>query len=364
MSGEGWHDLGPVEEFQGQALTHVEVGRTQLAISYKDGTFGAINGVCNHVGGPLGRGRLDGDYVVCPWHYWTFHRETGEGEPGYEDAVPSHEVEVRDGHLWVNLEARTTRRVADHEKHPLDREPEREPGRLRVVGISTTVMDEEHPRTSTSEELLRCGLAHAEEAGAETRLIRLSELGFRACEGFYSKSARACTWPCSITQMDPEDELDRVYEAVVFWADVILIATPIRWGQASSLYFKMVERFNCVQNQITIKNRVMMRNKTAAFIITGGQDNVQAVAGEMMTFFAELGCHFPQFPFIGHSRGWEAEDMERNVDYVMQSEHLRQATRELVGRALEQAHTLVEHAHPASQTERHGRKAGGLVEEA
>ena len=79
--------------------------------------------------------------------------------------------------------------------------------------------------------------------------------------------------------MDPDDQLDRVYEALVHWADVYLVATPIRWGAASSLYFKMVERMNCIQNQITIANRVLLRNKVAAFIITGGQDNVQAVAG-------------------------------------------------------------------------------------
>jgi hypothetical protein len=71
----------------------------------------------------------------------------------------------------------------------------------------------------------------------------------------------------------------------------------------------MVERMNCVQNQVTIANRVLMRNKVASFIITGGQDNVQAVAGQMLGFFAEVGCHFPQFPYIAHSRGWSAEDM-------------------------------------------------------
>jgi len=25
--------------------------------------------------------------------------------------------------------------------------------------------------------------------------------------------------------------MDQVYEAIVHWADVVLIATPIRWGQ-------------------------------------------------------------------------------------------------------------------------------------
>ena len=35
--------------------------------------------------------------------------------------------------------------------------------------------------------------------------------------------------------MDPADELDRVYEAVVHWADVILVSTPIRWGVAGTI---------------------------------------------------------------------------------------------------------------------------------
>ena len=115
----------------------------------------------------------------------------------------------------------------------------------------------------------------ARDLGAETRLIRLNDLKFRNCEGYYSKSAQACTWPCSITQMDASDQMDQVYEALVHWADAIIIATPIRWGAASSLYFKMAERLNCVQNAVTIRNRVLIRNKVAGFIIVGGQDNIQ-----------------------------------------------------------------------------------------
>ncbi len=81
--------------------------------------------------------------------------------------------------------------------------------------------------------LLQVALDHAQSLGVATRRIDLNRLRFRACEGYYSKAAHACTWPCSITQMDPEDQLDQVYEAFVHWADVILIATPIRWGAAS-----------------------------------------------------------------------------------------------------------------------------------
>ncbi|HUL70874.1 MAG TPA: NAD(P)H-dependent oxidoreductase, partial [Gemmatimonadales bacterium] len=148
-----------------------------------------------------------------------------------------------------------------------------------------------------------------------------------------------------------------VYEGIVFWADVILIASPIRWGGPSSLYTKMVERMNCLQNQITIRNRVMLSNKVAGFIIMGGQDNVQAVAGQMLMFFAELGCVFPQFPFIAHSRGWDAEDMERNVRLVMGSEELRDGARALVARSVEIAQRLIATAKPGERMERGGRKA-------
>jgi hypothetical protein len=34
-----------------------------------------------------------------------------------------------------------------------------------------------------------------------------------------------------------------------------------------------------VQNVIKIRNQVLIRNKVAAFIIVGGQDDIQAVAG-------------------------------------------------------------------------------------
>src|SRR5207245_73889 len=147
--------------------------------------------------------------------------------------------------------------------------------------------------------------------------------------------APACPGPRASTGADPEHQLTPVYEALVHWADVILISTPIRWGNASSLYYKMVERLNCVQNQVTIHNKVLIMNKVAAFIITGGQDNIQAVAGGMFTFWSELGFVFPPFPFIAHSRGWDAEDMQNNVRQVKMSDTLREAAYELLDRSLD-----------------------------
>ena len=362
MGEERWQDVGAAEELARAAVQSIAIGRLKLALVHRDGKFCALSGVCNHVGGPLGEGTLDGDYVVCPWHAWKFHWRTGLGEPGFEeDAVPVHATKVEDGRVWVDLVPRTPRTRKPHAPHPLARRNQRAPGPVRVVGISTTAMDAAHPRYSTSDALLDHAVSHAAAAlGCETRLLRLNELRFRHCEGYYSKSAQACTWPCSITQMDPEDQLDQVYEAIVHWGDVFLVSTPIRWGSASSLYYKMIERMNCVQNQITIANRVLMRDKVAAFIITGGQDNVQAVAGQMLGFFSELGCHLPPFPFIAHSRGWSAEDMERNVQYVQKSGELRAGAADLVTRAVDLSKTLLAAAPVEARMGRGGRKAHQL----
>ncbi|HEY7672028.1 MAG TPA: Rieske 2Fe-2S domain-containing protein [Gammaproteobacteria bacterium] len=361
MTDAQWHDVGAVAELASTSLRQVLVGKTKVALSCVDGTFGAVHNTCNHAGGPLGHGALEGDYIVCPWHHWKFHRITGEGEPGYEaDRVPRFDLKLEAGRVLVREEAATRRNRLPHAPHPLDRDPtERAPGPLRVVGISTTVMDNQHPRYSTSEALLESALEHArKQHSLEARVIKLRELSFRACEGYYSKSAHACTWPCSISQMDPKDGMNEVYENLVFWADVVLVATPIRWGAASSLFFKMAERLNTVQNQITLRKRVMLKDKVAGFVITGGQDNVQAVAGHMLQFFGELGLQFPQFPFIAHSRGWTAEDMERNVEVVKASAELHDGARALLDRCLDLAARLQKSAAP--KFEHGGRKASGL----
>ena len=362
MAHDDWVDVGAAAELLRQPVQQVMLGRARVALSHCDGKFGAISGVCNHAGGPLGQGKLDGNYVVCPWHYWKFHFQTGKGEPGYEeDAVPAYEVREVDGRVLVRATASSKRSRKLHAPHPLARPVVPNTGAIRVLGISTTAMTQGQERYSTSDDLLQSALAHASgPLGCETQLVRLRELKFRACEGFYSKSARACTWPCSITQMDSEDQLDRVYEGLVHWADVILVATPIRWGAAGSLYFNMVERMNCIQNQETVAGKSLLDNKVTGFIITGGQDNVQAVAGQMLGFFAEIGCQYPQYSYIAHSRGWSAQDMENNTRYVQDSKLLHEGAGALAGRCVVMAKMLRAGAVTEAPRVRGGRKAQEL----
>jgi nitrite reductase/ring-hydroxylating ferredoxin subunit/multimeric flavodoxin WrbA len=359
-----WQRLGTKQELLARVPFSVKLDRQQIALFHYEGQFRAVGNSCNHRGGPLCEGRLHGEYVMCPWHAWEYSVITGKGPVGYEEeTIPVFRVEEREDGVYVDTTPVTPRHLVKHEPHPLLHPIPKPPGAPpRVFGLSTTGMDLDNPRYSTSDALLEAAITYTrDELGADTRMLRLTDLRFRACEGNYSKAAHACIWPCAITERDPEDQLTPVYDALVNWADVVVLATPIRWGMASSLYHRMAERLNCVQNQITTHNRILIRNKVMSFIITGGQDNIQAVAGGLLTFWSELGYVFPPFPFIAHSRGWDAEDMEVNVRQVKASQVLREAARELVGRSLDFWKVLDRNrADMERPMERGGRKAQRL----
>jgi nitrite reductase/ring-hydroxylating ferredoxin subunit/multimeric flavodoxin WrbA len=359
-----WHRLGAREEVAARAPYALRLDGHTVALFLHEGRLHAIGNACNHKGGPLAEGRRRGEFVVCPWHAWEYSVVTGRGPAGYdEEQVPVFALQERADGVYVATPPELPRRLLKHKPcHLLEEHPKPADAPPRVLGLSTTAMDGDNPRYSTSDALLEHALGQAGRLGAETQLVRLRELRFRPCEGNYSKAARACTWPCAITERDPEDQLAAVYEGLVHWADVILLATPIRWGAPSALYTKMVERLNCIQNQITTHDRVLIQNKVAAFVITGGQDNVQAVAGQLLAFWAELGFVFPPFPFIAHTRGWDAEDMARNVRLVQGSEKLRDAAAQLAMRALDFWRVIdPQRAALAKPMERGGRKAQSLA---
>jgi nitrite reductase/ring-hydroxylating ferredoxin subunit/multimeric flavodoxin WrbA len=360
-----WHRLGTKDELIARIPFAVKLDRHAIAVFHYDGRFRAISGTCNHKGGPLAEGQLHGEYVMCPWHAWEYSVLTGKGPEGYgEDAAAVFSVDERPDGVYVETPPVTPRKLMKHEPHPLLTPAPKPAGAPpRVLGIATTAMDEANPRFSTSDALLAHAMRHAKDGlRADTQTIQLRDLKFRPCEGNYSKASHACIWPCAITERDPEDQLTGVYAGLVNWADVVLISTPIRWGNASSLYYKMAERLNCIQNQITIHNKVLIKNKVAAFIITGGQDNIQGVAGSLFTFWSELGFLFPAYPFIAHSRGWDAEDMENNVRQVKMSEALAEASRELVTRAVDFWKIQDEHKSEMDKPmERAGRKANPVA---
>jgi nitrite reductase/ring-hydroxylating ferredoxin subunit/multimeric flavodoxin WrbA len=316
--------------------------KIEIAVFNVDEKYYGISNICQHKGGPLSKGLIEGNVVTCPWHGWKYSVVDGKSSHKGGDSVDSYEIKLVDNKIYANAiptnvgyrvtsphkaYAELEKSVKEYLDHmDLDKRLEVPSSKIKVLGISTTnANDKVAPRNSTSEKALLYALDYAKrKLGAETIMIRLRDLHFKHCEGYYSKNAKACIFPCSISEMDKEDQMIEIYRQVIIWADVVIISTPIRWGNASSLYYQMVQRMNCVQNQVITHDTYLIRDKVAAFIITGGQDNVQHVAGELMTFWSQLGFVFGKFPFVGWSRGWYAEDTENNFDKMQNSQQNEQ----------------------------------------
>ena len=128
---EKWIDIGSVDELSARPLRRVTAMNREFAVSCSDGRFGVVSNTCNHAGGPLGRGHLDGEYIVCPWHNWKFHRSSGMDEPGFEDdRVLAYAVKIENSRVFVDLNSATKRHKKAHPPHPLARKVERAPGSL------------------------------------------------------------------------------------------------------------------------------------------------------------------------------------------------------------------------------------------
>ncbi len=227
--------------------------KIQIAIFNVDGKYYCISNKCQHQGGPLSKGILDKEkkVVTCPWHGWKYSIIDGKAPHKGGDSVDSYETKVIDDNLYVNpaptnIGGRVTqphkeysdlqnsvREYLNHmekdNKIPQVSIDAQKNNNTRILGISTTNSnDKVAPRKSTSEEALMYALDYAKnEFGAETKIVKLRDLNFKHCEGYYSKNASACIFPCSISEMDKEDQMIEIYQKVIIWADIVIIATPI-----------------------------------------------------------------------------------------------------------------------------------------
>lgn len=64
-----------------------------------------IDNACPHANGNLSAGECDAEVVTCPWHQWRFDLRSGNCVDSPLARVPRYPAEIRDGRVWVDLDA-------------------------------------------------------------------------------------------------------------------------------------------------------------------------------------------------------------------------------------------------------------------
>ena len=79
------------------------VGEREVGLFQQGEAVCAIDGVCPHVGGPLGEGIVENGKVYCPLHGWPFDLRTGQCETNPNATVDCFETKVENGAVFVRF---------------------------------------------------------------------------------------------------------------------------------------------------------------------------------------------------------------------------------------------------------------------
>jgi nitrite reductase/ring-hydroxylating ferredoxin subunit len=100
----GFLPVASLEELPPGSTKLVEVEGRDIVLVNCDGRVYALDNRCPHQGGPLNKGTLDGDTLVCPWHGWRWDASTGRARwPSVEWRVSRLPVKIEDSTVFLRL---------------------------------------------------------------------------------------------------------------------------------------------------------------------------------------------------------------------------------------------------------------------
>lgn len=98
-----WHTVSALDDIaEGSGREFTVAGRI-VAVYRTASEVYAIDGICAHAGGPLGKGMLRGCIVTCPWHGWQFDVSTGRHCLTPHIAQTKFPCKVEAGQILVDL---------------------------------------------------------------------------------------------------------------------------------------------------------------------------------------------------------------------------------------------------------------------
>ena len=76
-------------------------------------------------------------------------------------------------------------------------------------------------------------------------------------------------------------------------ADIIVFATPIWWGNQSSLMQRTIERLDELHTELRETGKSRLTNKVGGIVITGEEDGEQHITGNISNFLLNIGVTLP-----------------------------------------------------------------------
>ena len=148
-------------------------------------------------------------------------------------------------------------------------------GHLKAVVLLGTL--KRSPKLSNTLVLSEFLAKHLKAQDVSTEIVRLAD--YKILAGTSSDEGHGDQWPKILKK--------------ILVADIIIFASPIWWGNMSSLLQMAIERMDELNNELLRTGSSPLANKAAGIVITGGEDGVQHLIGQIANFAVWNGLTLP-----------------------------------------------------------------------
>lgn len=142
---------------------------------------------------------------------------------------------------------------------------------------------------SNTETLCQFLSGRMESSGIRSEMVKLVE--HEVLPGTYSDMGEGDEWP---------NILRRVLDS-----EIVILATPVWWGNQSSEMQRVIERLDELHDKVLEGEPSPLEGKVGGIVITGDSDGAEHVIGNFCNFFNAVGLLVP--PYATLSVLWERQ---------------------------------------------------------
>jgi multimeric flavodoxin WrbA len=142
---------------------------------------------------------------------------------------------------------------------------------------------------SNTETLCEFLSRRMEENGVRSEIVKLVE--HKILPGTCSDMGEGDAWP---------GILEKVLDS-----EIVILATPIWWGNQSSEIQRVIERLDELHDKVLAGEPSPLEGKVGGIVITGDSDGAEHIIGNLCNFFNAVGLLIP--PYATLSVLWERQ---------------------------------------------------------
>ena len=99
-----WIKIAQTKEIPENKGKEVEVNGNRVAIFNANGRFYALEALCRHQDGSLAPGKINGEVVECPLHFWHYNIRTGELLDYLKDVkLETYNLDIRGNDIFIDI---------------------------------------------------------------------------------------------------------------------------------------------------------------------------------------------------------------------------------------------------------------------